>query len=550
MITSLSIKNYALIDQLSVDFGSGFTVITGETGAGKSIVLGALGLLLGQRADLDSVKNKTLKSVIEGHFDLSRFKLRSFFKQHDLDFETETIIRRELLPSGKSRAFINDTPVTLGILSTLGDTLIDIHSQLQQLEVNTTAFKFNLLDQIAGNSTLLNEYREALKAYKKSQKELENLELAQAAAAKEFDYNKYLLEELEQVQLDTVDELELDLQYETLSNVERIQELLSEAAHAMADDQIGAGNQIRLATQQLAALAKISPRFEPLFERLQSVQIELTDIEEELFGFQESIERDPQKLATLENLTRSLYDLKRKHAAGSIEELIAQREQLAAAVNLVSNQGEALAAAEQLSDQNLKRVKALSAQLHKNRKGIIPELNETVNSQLSALGMPNARFIVEQNILASFTDFGGESVEFYFSANKGVAPGLLQKTASGGELSRVLLALKALLAKHANLATLIFDEIDTGVSGEIANRIATIMQQMAHSMQLISITHLPQVAAKGRHHYKVFKSEKDGVATTQMSRLTEEERVVEIAQMLGGQQLSETALNHAKELLN
>ena len=550
MINSLTIKNYALIDHLAVDFGSGFTVITGETGAGKSIILGALGLLLGQRADLESIKDKAIKSVIEGHFDLSRFDLRDYFQQMDLDFDTQTIIRRELLPSGKSRAFVNDTPVNLSVLSTLGDQIIDIHSQLQQLEVNTTSFKFNLLDLVAGNEALLGQYRIAFEDYKEAQKELQTLEELQAQAAKEFDYNQYLLTELQQLPLDKLDEEEVDREYEMLSNVERIQELLSEVLIALAEEERGAANQLRTATTQLANLAKISPQFQDVYDRLNSIQIELNDLESTLFEQQENIEHNPARLASLEDLTRSLYDLKRKHAATSVEELIAQREELAQKVGLVQDQTETLAAAEKKRDASQQQMKELAGELKKSRAAVIPSLCQAMNKQLQQLEMPSANFVIKQTPVESPNEYGSEQLEFYFTANKGVVPGPLQKVASGGELSRVMLALKAIMAKHTNLATLIFDEIDTGVSGEVANRIGDIMKQMSHSMQLICITHLPQVAAKGNHHFKVFKTDTDQGASTKMAVLGEDDRVVEIAQMLGGQQLSETALNHAKELLN
>ncbi|WP_435578007.1 DNA repair protein RecN [Gilvibacter sp.] len=549
MIKSLSIKNYALIDHLAVDFGPGFTVITGETGAGKSIVLGALGLLLGQRADLDSIKDKTTKSVIEGHFDLSKFKLQEFFKENDLDFDLHTIIRRELLPSGKSRAFVNDTPVNLSVLSILGEQLIDIHSQGQQLEVNTTAFKFNLVDLIADNKNLLSDYREAFRQYKQAQKDLASLKETQASANKEFDYNKFLWTELHELQLDKLDEAAIDEEYETLSNVERIQDLLAEVMQQLSAEQVGASEQLGHANQQLGQLARISPLFKELSERMQSIHIELTDLESQLFEQQEQIESDPDRLASLEELTRSLYDLKRKHAASSLEELIAKRDALEKLVVMVEDQSEQLLAAEQALVKAEQKMESLARELQSARAAVIPQLCETINAQLRMLELPAAQFVIQQNN-SEANPYGQETLEFLFSANKGVTPGPLQKVASGGELSRVMLALKALMAQHTNLATLIFDEIDTGVSGEVANRIGDIMRQMSRSMQLLSITHLPQVAAKGNHHFKVFKEDTAQGAATRMRALSSEERVVEIAQMLGGQQLSETALNHAKELLN
>ncbi len=550
MLESLSIKNYALIDDIKVDLHGGLTMITGETGAGKSVILGALSLLLGNRAHLDSVKDKSTKCIIEGQFGIGSYNLKPFFETYDLDFDLHTIIRRELLPSGKSRAFINDTPVTLQTLSALGSQLIDIHSQHETLTLGSGDFKFYLVDTLAKNGALLQEYRNTLATYKEAQAHYNELLEAQASATKEYDYNLFLLNELTQLKLDTLNEADLEEEQETLANVATIQETLSEAYELLANEQLGLTGQIGVLVQRLNNLSGVSSKFQALADRAESMRIELTDFEQEVFDLQGSIEPDPQRLVQLETVLQQLYDLKRKHAALSITELVAVEQSLSKQVALVQDDASLLESAKANVAQLKQELEKLSLQIHNSRKKAIPLVASGIQSRLVHLELQDAQFKVALNTEKEFNNYGSDSLDLLFSANKGIAPAPLKKVASGGELSRLMLAIKALLAKEASLATLIFDEIDTGVSGLVANKMGDIMQQMSTYMQIVCITHLPQVAAKGQQQFKVYKETVNNKAVTKIVSLNQEERIVEIAQMLGGQKISETALNHAKELLN
>ena len=550
MLESLSIKNYALIDDIKVDLKAGLTMITGETGAGKSVILGALALLLGNRADLDSIKDKSSKCVIEGQFGIGNYNLNNFFTAHDLDYESHTIIRRELLPSGKSRAFINDTPVTLQVLSALGIQLIDIHSQHETLTLGTSDFKYYLVDTLANNAVSLAAYKEVLKAYKQAQEHYNNLQVAQANAAKEFDYNSFLLNELTALKLESLEESDLEQEQETLSNVATIQERIGNAIQLMTDEQIGIANQFRTLVQQLSNLSGISVQFETIAARAQSISIELDDFEQELFSLQNTVEPNPERLAQLDSLLQQLYDLKRKHAALTVEELLAMQTSLAEKVALVEDDASLLQEAKNKQDALYAKLTDLADSIHNSRKQAIPIVEAGILKRLQHLEMEEASFTIQLAKDEQFNGFGNDRITLLFSANKGVLPAPLKKVASGGELSRLMLAVKALLAKEASLSTLIFDEIDTGVSGLVANKMGDIMQQMSAHMQIICITHLPQVAAKGQYQFKVYKETENNVAATKIIGLIQEQRIVEIAQMLGGQNLSESALNHAKELLN
>lgn len=550
MIESLSIKNFALIDDIKVTFDSGLTMITGETGAGKSVMLGALSLLLGSRADLEAVKEKSSKCIIEGQFGIANYNLTAFFTNHDLDYEVHTIIRRELLPTGKSRAFINDTPVTLQILSELGAQLIDIHSQHETLNIGSGDFKFYLIDTLAGNFEILKKYREALVAFKKATQELAALEQAQASAAKEFDYNSFLLNELEALQLDNLNEESIEEEQEMLANVASIQDGLGEAYQLLSNEDLGLVNQISSLTQKLKQLSGLSQKFADLAARAESMRIELSDLEQEVYDVQGDIEPDPKRLETLESLIQQIYDLKRKHAAQSVEELIKTREDLSKQIALVQDDQNLLQEARNKTQELTKKLTAYSDALRKSRTQAVPKVISGIGSRLQHLELIDARIEIKIQEDATFNSYGKDTVEILFSANKGMPPAPLKKVASGGEMSRLMLAIKALLARETSLSTLIFDEIDTGVSGLVANKMGDIMQQMSKHMQVICITHLPQVAAKGKHQFKVYKETEAGKAATKIVKLNAEERIVEIAQMLGGLQISETAINHAKELLN
>lgn len=550
MLVTLSIKNYALIDHLNVSFTNGFTVITGETGAGKSILLGGLALVLGKRADLSSLRDKEKKCVIEAEFSINKYNLKSFFSDNDVDYEERTIIRREILPSGKSRAFINDSPVRLATLTTLGDSLIDVHSQNQTLQLGDNAYQFKVIDGLASNADLLTTYEKDLRLFKKETKALELLQQEKQDGIKEHDYNTFLLSELESAPLKEGILEELEEQYEQLNNVENIMEHLSKGHQLISDEQVGILNLLTELKQASSKLAGFGSQFTSLNERVQSVFIEVDDIFEEFESLENSVEANPKLLEEVNAKLQLLYDLQKKHGVLEIKELLKIKEELTVKVDATENIDATIQAKEAEIAAKEKALNVICAKISKQRKAIIPELKKQLEAILESLGMPSAEFKIEINAAPGFTYNGKDELVFQFSANKGSAFGELKKVASGGELSRIMLAIKAVLAKYEDLPTLMFDEIDTGVSGEISNRMGVIMQEMSSSMQIFSITHLPQVASKGNHHYKVYKEDKNNVTHTQMKQLTTEERVVELAEMLGGKDLSDSAIAHARQLLN
>lgn len=549
MLTSLSIKNYALIDSLQVDFNNGLSIITGETGAGKSILLGGLSLVLGKRADLSSVKNTSEKCVIEAVFDIANYNLKSIFTEEDLDYEPQTIIRREILPSGKSRAFVNDTPVNLDALQALSGFLIDIHSQNQSLELTSNSFQFKVIDSLAGNEEVLTEYSNHLKQFRSLQNELNKLKTFQADAIKEQDYNLFLLNELEEAKL--VDgELEtLEEEYETLNNVEEIKEKLIISNQLLSEEQVGVINTLTELKNNLQKLSGFSVKYEELFNRVNSSLIELDDVYSEVENLQEQLEADPKRLETVNFKLQILHSLFQKHNTNLISELLAIKEDLAKKVSITENLDNDISAIENKLKNLNSQLKALAKILHKNREKAIPKLVEQLQDILKNLGMPNAQFKVSLELKNELFNNGSDELSFLFSANKGANFNELKKAASGGELSRIMLAIKYILSKHIQLPTIMFDEIDTGVSGEISNKMAQIMQQMSKTMQVFTITHLPQIAAKGDVHFKVYKEDVNNKTFTKLIRLNNDERIVEIAQMLGGKNITDSAVMHAKSLL-
>lgn len=550
MLSTLTISNYALIDSLEVDFNKGFTVITGETGAGKSILLGGLSLVLGKRADLSSLRVKDQKCIIEGTFKIDTYGLQSFFEENDLDYEDSTVIRREILPSGKSRAFVNDTPVTLGVLSTLGENLIDIHSQHQTMQLTENDFQLKLVDALANNQKRLTDYRKDLKIYRKAQKELQNLIEVQSTAIKEQDYNTFMLEELEKAPLkEGIIEL-LEEEYEQLNNVELIMEQLSKGDQLFNDEQIGVLPLVTEMRQSLSKLVDFGANYKDLYERVQSVLIELDDVNSELQRLQDGVEANPDQLEQVNGKLQLLYDLLKKHNASNVLELIEIKNALADKVFETANLDEKIT----LKTKEIQEMESVLGKqalvIREKRKSVIPQLKKKLESDLNLLGMPSASFQIGLTDTSTFLATGMDELSFLFTANRGGNYGELKKVASGGELSRIMLVIKALLAKYEKLPTIMFDEIDTGVSGEISNRMADIMKDMSADLQVFSITHLPQVASKGNHHFKVFKTEGAERTMTNLKELTTEERVVELAHMLGGKDLSDSALAHAKQLLN
>ena len=550
MITSLAIKNYALIEKLTIDFSKGFSIITGETGAGKSIILGALGLALGKRADLTSLKNKEEKCVIEAHFDISKYNLLPFFEANDLDYESETIIRREILPSGKSRAFINDSPVNLQELQELSLYLIDIHSQQQTQELSDEDVQFKIIDAVAGNLDIIVAYQSVLKTYKTSKSKLNALTKRKAEASKEQEYNTFLLEELVSAKLKSGEQELLEENYEQLNNVEIIKESLDKSLAIANEEQIGVLhnlNEIKNAIQKIAAF---STDYNLLFERITSLKIEFEDIAIELNRCTEKLINDPEQLNLINQKLQLLYNLQKKHQVKTVDELVEIQANLENSVLELGNIDDEISKLTELVDDNIKELDQICDRIHKNRLVAIPVLSQKLVTILETLGMPNVRFNMEIKKSSTYFENGKDELQFLISANKGTDFGLLKKVASGGEMSRIMLAVKAILAQYSKLPTLIFDEIDTGVSGEIANRMGEIMKEMSSQMQIFAITHLPQIAAKGTEHFKVFKSTVGEETQSELKLLTSQERVVEIAQMLSGTVVSDSALNHAKALLN
>jgi DNA repair protein RecN (Recombination protein N) len=550
MLTSLSIKNFALIEKLSIDFSDGFSTITGETGAGKSILLGALGLVLGKRADLTSLKHKDEKCVIEANFDISNYDLQSFFVENDLDFENQTIIRREILPTGKSRAFVNDSPVNLQELQELGNFLIDIHSQNQTQELSEENSQFNIIDAIAINQQLVFEFETLLKFYKKDKNQLLSLTNQLKEINKEQDYNAFLLEELVIAKLVDGEQETLETEYEQLNNVEFIKENLDKSIAIAEIEQFGVLENLKEIKITLQKIAPFSPIYNSLFERIKSIQIEIDDVVSELNQNSENLVNDPEQLNLINEKLQLIYNLQKKHQVQTVKELMEIQSELEnkvlASGNLdiqIKNLNEKLVQSEiELNEKALL--------ISENRREAIPVLTEKLLLILEQLGMPNARFNIQLSLTEHFLNNGKDEIEFLFSANKGSDFGLLKKVASGGEMSRIMLATKAILAEYSKLPTIIFDEIDTGVSGEIANKMAAIMKKMSLKMQVFAITHLPQIAAKGSEHFKVFKSVVNDQTQSKLKLLTFDERINEIAEMLSGSDISASAFVHAKALLN
>ncbi|WP_297793582.1 DNA repair protein RecN [uncultured Eudoraea sp.] len=550
MLINLSIKNYALIDSLNVTFTSGFTTITGETGAGKSILLGGLSLVLGKRADMSSLKDKANRCIIEAVFDIKNYNLESFFEKYDLEYDPNTIIRREIHPGGKSRAFVNDSPLTLDILTKLGKRLIDIHSQHQTLQLTEHDYQLKMLDAFADNTKLLDSYTRKLHTYKTSVRELDELTEFQKNANKEYDYNTFLLDELDAVFLEDGLQENLEETYQQLNNVELILENLSKGNYLLNDENRGIISMLSELKQVSAQLSATGNKFEDLRERIDSVFIEIKDIAEEMQTLQESVEPDPAKLEEISNRLKVLYDLQRKHDVSSVSELLEVKENIAAKVGATQNLEEEIETKRNLLLKLKKDLDEDANLLTSKRADAIPEIKEKLEISLHSLGLPNATFKIEIIPTEDYKSNGRDTLSFLFSANKGSDYNTLKKVASGGELSRIMLVIKSILARYEQLPTLMFDEIDSGVSGEISNRMGDIMHDMSKYMQVFSITHLPQIASKGDHHFKVFKTDKDHSTLTQVRELLADERVFELAEMLGGKNLSDSALAHARELLN
>jgi len=550
LLSSISIKNYALINELHIDFSSGLSIITGETGAGKSILLGALGLVLGNRAELSTLKNTTKKCVVEAVVGIDKYNLKDFFETEDIDYEPNTILRREILPSGKSRAFVNDTPVTLSVLTLLRARLIDVHSQHQTLQVSDQQFQFQLLDAVASNDNNLTSYKSELAKYISEKKRLEEIQLAQREATLQYDYNAHLYNELLEAKLIEDEQELLEEKLEKINNVEEIKQNLSEALQLATDDTIGIQNLLYSLEQKLAKISMYSKEYQELSDRISIVKIELVDIIGEIETTNESVDFNPSEADQLNDRLQLIYNLQKKHYVNSISELLSIQSTLSEKVSRVENSEQLLAEQEAIVEEIANKLDIIALKISDARNKIIPKLSKQLENVLADLGMPHARFQIQNTLSENYYKNGKDVLQFLFSANKGGQYGELKKVASGGELSRVMLAIKKILSENSQLPTIIFDEIDSGVSGEISNKMAHIMSQMSQKMQVITITHLPQIAAKGNQHYKVYKEEVNNITTTNLKQLSEDERIVEIAEMLSGKNISDSALIHARELLN
>ena len=550
MIATLAIKNYALIDDLRVDFHDGLSIITGETGAGKSILLGALGLLLGNRAELASVKDASKKCIIEGEFAIKGHQLEAIFEANNLDFDVDSIIRREILPGGKTRAFVNDTPVTLAQLQAVGPYLVDVHSQFDTQSLSQESFQIEVIDALAFNEDLLTSYKECWNQFKTVQSQLSILVASKDAASKELDYNAFLHSELKEGNLQNVSQDTLEEELEMLTHSEEITETLSNVLQFFSNEQAGTLETAKEARINLGKLRNYGNKYNQLWERLNSVIIELEDIAETTDDAAQKVEVDPSRLFAINESLQKLYKLQKKHAVSTVEELLQIETDLEQKISLTENIDDDIAQLENRLEEERSKTTAVGNELHSKRVEAIPKLTEKLQFYLDALGLPNARFVFQLELVEDFKSNGLDALSLLFSANKGGNLGPLKKVASGGELSRIMLAVKAILAQFRKLPALVFDEIDTGVSGEIANKMAAIMSEMSETMQVISITHLPQIAAKGIQHFKVYKEDVNDITITRLKALTEDERIVEIAQMIGGNNITDAAIANAKELLN
>ena len=549
MLTALSIKNYALIDDLKVDFPEGFIIITGETGSGKSIMLDALSLILGKRADMSALRNKEEKCIIEAEFSLQNYEFQPLFQELDIDYDPQTIIRREILPSGKSRAFVNDVPATLEVLSRLGQVLVDIHSQHQTLALSDTSFQFAIIDAMANNKSLLTEYVQLHQLLKKEHKKLEELIEFQKNAKKEYDYNLHQLKELKSATLEEGILEELEESYEEASNIEDIKENVSESLYLLNDENIGILNNLRELKRSFSSLTEYKQLYRDLYERIESAFLELEDLASEISDIDESIEADPDNLEQISKQLNKIYSLQKKHSVATVEELIAIQQELEEAVSKTESVDIDLSKQKKIVEEQHTATLKKANLLHKAREKVIPALDKKLTNFMHELGMPNGRFSITLTVTDTFFANGNDELSFLFSANKGGDFGQLKKVASGGELSRIMLAVKAIMAEHTALPTIMFDEIDTGVSGEISQKMGDIMKQMSQNRQVFAITHLPQIAAKGAYHFKVFKEDSKGKTTTHLKLLTEEERIIELSEMLEGKNSGASARNHAIELL-
>lgn len=550
MLQSISIQNYALINQLEIDFSDGFSVITGETGSGKSILLGALSLVLGQRSEGNVLKDKEKKCVIECSFYIEKYNLQEFFKKNELDYEKEAIVRREILPSGKTRAFVNDTPVSLKTLKELGVCLVDIHSQNQNLVLGSFEYQVGIVDTYAQNAALLAKYQLSFKKYQDLKKELKNQEEIAAKEKADLDYFQFQLEQLNEANLVEGEQKDMEEELETLNHAEEIKSGLYQAYGFLSEGESSVISQIKEARSAISKIQGVFTEADSYFERLDSSLIELQDLSQELDRSNELVEFDNGRIDFLNQRLDTIYSLQQKHRVDSVEELMQIRDDLEGKVGKIESSDELIEdLKEQLTGQKIELQKAAD-NLSNSRKKAVPKIEKTIVSQLILLGIPNANFRVQISNSEEFQQLGADKVTFLFSANKNGSLEEVQRVASGGELSRLMLSIKYLISSSTALPSIVFDEIDTGVSGEIADKMGSMMNQMAENIQVISITHLPQIAGKGKFHYKVYKADDEHETYSNIVLLDKQSRIEELAKMLSGTDLTKAALENAKVLLN
>jgi len=571
MLQKLSISNYALIDDLEISFDKGLNILTGETGAGKSIILGALSLILGQRAESRYFFNQQKKCVIEGTFKIAGFHLKHFFEDNDLDYEAETVLRREISADGKSRAFVNDTPVNLNSLKALGEKLIDIHSQHATLEINDPEFQLLVDDAVAQHNELLNDYRAKYRAYKKSTAHLQQLIADSDKAKADLDYYQFQFDELEKASLSADEQEHLEQELYALNNADEIKRNLLGAYYLMNEGETSAIIMLREAGHQLSSLEKFNPEIAELHQRLNSTVIELKDIAAEIEGIEQRTLIDPIRTEEVNTRLSLIYTLQKKHRVNTNAELLQIQDDLSEKIQQAIFGDEAIEKLQKQLAIDHAELEKLAGQLSANRTKAIPAIEKNVLEALAEMGMPNSNLKIEQLVRKSespkvgktedaevqlsdfrtsgLSDSGIDHIRFLFTANKGHALAEMSKVASGGELSRLMLSIKSIIAQNTALPTIIFDEIDTGVSGEVANKVGQIMEKLADNLQVITITHLPQIASKGNSHYFVYKDDEGATTYTRIKQLDSQERVLEIAKMLSGDKPGESALQNARELL-
>lgn len=550
MLQKLTIRNYALINTLDIEFDSGLNIITGETGAGKSIILGALSLLLGQRAESRFFFNQDKKCVIEGAFALANEELKSLFEEHDLDFSTDCLLRREISMEGKSRAFVNDTPVNLSILKQIGEKLIAIHSQHATQEINDSDFQLLIVDSLANHPKQLSSYQQGFKQLKRDQNQLQKLiALADEARSKQ-DYEQFLFNELENANLKETEQTELELELSKLTHAETIKRNLITAATILTENETSAAALLKEASIQLQNISDFDPAIQSLFERLRSSLIEVKDIADETIGIEEKTIWNADRLEVINQRLDVIYGLQQKHKVNTIAELLIIQQRLEDSLNQLLSSDEEIEKLKLANQQLTDSLTSLANTLSVNRKKAIKIVEEQIIETLKQLEMPNAAIVLSHQSLTNLSKDGLDEINLLFTANAGQAPSPVNKVASGGELSRLMLAVKALLAQHTALPTLIFDEIDTGISGETALKVGKVIAGLGENMQILSITHLPQIAAKGNSHYFVFKTETNTKSSTGIRKLHKEERVMAIAEMLSGKNPGSSAMENARDLLN